>query len=69
MVNVQKMLEQGGYKSRILLQVHDELLLEVTADEREEVGALVKQTMESAVKLSVPLIADVNYGVNWADAK
>lgn len=69
MVNVQKMLEQGGYKSRILLQVHDELLLEVTEDEREEVGALVKQTMESAVKLSVPLIADVNYGVNWADAK
>lgn len=69
MVNVQKMLEQGGYKSRILLQVHDELLLEVTEAEREEVGALVKQTMESAVKLSVPLIADVNYGVNWADAK
>ena len=69
MVNVQKMLEQGRYKSRILLQVHDELLLEVTEAEREEVGALVKQTMESAVKLSVPLIADVNYGVNWADAK
>lgn len=69
MVNVQRMLEQGGYKSRILLQVHDELLLEVTEAEREEVGALVKQTMESAVKLSVPLIADVNYGVNWADAK
>lgn len=69
MVNVQKMLEQGGYKSRILLQVHDELLLEVTEAEREEVGALVKQTMESAVKLNVPLIADVNYGVNWADAK
>lgn len=69
MVNVQKMLEQGGYKSRILLQVHDELLLEVTEAEREEVGALVKQTMENAVKLSVPLIADVNYGVNWADAK
>lgn len=69
MVNVQKALEQGGYKSRILLQVHDELLLEVTEGEREEVGALVKQTMESAVKLSVPLIADVNYGVNWADAK
>ena len=68
MVNVQKMLEQVGYKSRILLQVHDELLLEVTEAEREEVGALVKQTMESAVKLSVPLIADVNYGVNWADA-
>ena len=69
MVNVQNVLEQGGYKSRILLQVHDELLLEVTEKEREEVGALVKQTMESAVKLSVPLIADVNYGVNWADAK
>lgn len=69
MVNVQKVLEEGKYKSRILLQVHDELLLEVTEAEREEVGALVKQTMESAVKLSVPLIADVNYGKNWADAK
>lgn len=69
MVNVQKVLEEGKFKSRILLQVHDELLLEVTEAEREEVGALVKQTMESAVKLSVPLIADVNYGINWADAK
>lgn len=69
MINVQKMLKQGNYKSRILLQVHDELLLEVTADEREEVGKLVKQTMEAAVKLSVPLIADVNYGTNWANAK
>lgn len=69
MINVQKMLEQGNYKSRILLQVHDELLLEVTADEREEIGKLVKQTMEAAVKLSVPLIADVNYGTNWANAK
>lgn len=69
MVNVQKVLEEGKYKSRILLQVHDELLLEVTEAEREEIGALVKQTMESAVKLSVPLIADVNYGKNWADAK
>ncbi len=69
MINVQKALEEGGFKSRILLQVHDELLLEVTEAERETVGALVKETMESAVKLSVPLIADVNYGKNWADAK
>ena len=44
-------------------------MLVVTEAEREEVGALVKQTMDCAVILSVPLIADVNYGVNWADAK
>ena len=69
MIAVQQKLTEGNYKSRILLQVHDELLLEVTEAEREEVGALVKKTMESAVSLSVPLVADVNYGTNWADAK
>ena len=57
MIAVQQKLTEGNYKSRILLQVHDELLLEVTEAEREEVGALVKKTMESAVSLSVPLVA------------
>ena len=53
----------------MLLQVHDELVLEVTQDEAEQVGKLVKETMEQAVKLQVPLVADVATGTNWALAK
>lgn len=69
MIEVQSALEKAQLKSRILLQVHDELLLEVDEAECELVAKLVKEAMEAAMQLSVPLVADVNYGVNWADAK
>ena len=56
-------------KSRILLQVHDELVLEVVEEELEQVSAILRETMEQIVELSVPLSIDINYGRNWAEAK
>ncbi|MGE4588102.1 MAG: DNA polymerase I [Acidaminococcaceae bacterium] len=69
MIKVQKALFEGNFKSRILLQVHDELVLEVCADEKEQVARIVKKIMEKTVDLSVPLLADVAYGKNWAETK
>lgn len=62
-------LQRGGYKSRILLQVHDELVLEVCNNEREELVELLKHHMEAATELSVPLVVDVHYGTDWEAAK
>ena len=69
MIDVERALEQAGCKSRILLQVHDELVLEVTEDERERVAELVRETMQAAASLEIPLLADVNFGRNWAETK
>ena len=69
MIDVERALEQAGYKSRILLQVHDELVLEVTEDERERVAELVRETMQAAASLEIPLLADVSFGKNWAETK
>ena len=54
-------------RSRLILQIHDELLLEVPEGEAEEVRALVKDVMEGALKLDVPLVADARLGRNWAE--
>jgi DNA polymerase-1 len=62
-----ELLRQRNFKSKLLLQVHDELLLEVPRSELEEVGDLVCETMESAVELSVPLKVDLKYGTNWGE--
>ena len=62
-------LKEARGKSRVLLQVHDELVLEIPAAEQETVGKIVKETMEHAVDLAVPLVADVAVGKNWARAK
>ncbi len=69
MLRVDAALQKSGLSSRVLLQVHDELVLEVTEAEREAAAALVKGEMENAFKLDVPLLADVNYGKDWAAAK
>jgi DNA polymerase-1 len=66
---VQQELEARKLQSRLLVQVHDELVLEVPAAEREEVAALLQDKMEHVVSLSVPLTVDINYGVNWQEAK
>ncbi|MDV2475354.1 DNA polymerase I [Rhodococcus zopfii] len=65
MIDVQKALREAGLRSRMLLQVHDELVLEVTGDEREQVEALVCEKMDSAIELSVPLEVSVGYGRSW----
>lgn len=62
-------LRQAKLQSRILLQVHDELVVETVAAEAEEVQALLKTVMEGVVSLSVPLVVDVHMGKNWAEAK
>jgi DNA polymerase-1 len=58
-----------GHKSRLILQVHDELLIEAHKDELEEVRNMLKEEMENAVKLNVPLEVDVHTGNNWYEAK
>ena len=69
MIAVYHKLQEAGVKSRVLVQVHDELVLEVVNSEREQVEAILKETMENVVKLSVPLLIDMHAGKNWAEAK
>ena len=69
MIRVDQRLRREGLRSRIVLQVHDELVLEVPNDELVAMKALVKETMEAAVELAVPLIADENDGRTWYEAK
>lgn len=69
MNKVESLLEEKGFTSRLLLQVHDELVLEVINDELEAVKALLKETMECVVDLQVPLIVDVHDAENWALVK
>ena len=69
MLKVAENLKKAQVKSRVLLQVHDELVLEVTEEEKDQVAQIVKDTMEHAVELAVPLVADVDTGKNWAQAK
>lgn len=66
---VQDELEKRHLKSQLLVQVHDELVLEVPAGEKDEVEQLLKDTMEHIVDLSVPLVVDIHSGVNWEEAK
>lgn len=68
MIAVHDALRQGGYEARMILQVHDELVLEVPLAELEAVSALVKEKMEAACALDAPLIAEVGVGDNWLQA-
>ncbi|WP_420492509.1 DNA polymerase I [Buchananella felis] len=68
MLGVQRSLDERGLKSRLLLQVHDELVLEVGPGEAEEVEALVRHEMAAAASLSVPLDVSVGLGRNWLEA-
>jgi DNA polymerase I len=69
MVTLQRTLEQQALPARLLLQVHDELVLEAAPEAREQVIATVKATMEQAIQLSVPLVVDTGWGPNWMEAK
>jgi len=65
MLNVEKAIDTAGLRSRMLLQVHDELVLEVAAGEHEELEALVRREMAGAAQLSVPLEVSVGFGASW----
>lgn len=69
MINVEKKLEQKNMRTRIVLQVHDELLLEAPADEAGEAGRLLGEEMVNAVSLSVSMDVSVEQGSNWYEAK
>ncbi len=68
MLKVHAALAQSGLKSRLLLQVHDELVVEVAPDELDAVSALIRENMESAVAMSVPLDVSVGIGRSWTEA-
>lgn len=65
MIRVQRALEESAYQSRMLLQVHDELVLEARDEELEPVTGLVRSIMESALTLSIPLLTEARSGKNW----
>jgi DNA polymerase I len=67
MIALDRELIRRGLKTKMVLQVHDELLFEVPFEEKDEVGALVRAEMEGVAKLSVPLVADLAFGPNWRD--
>jgi DNA polymerase-1 len=68
MINIHKMLKQGNYKSKMLLQVHDELVFEVHKEELSVLKPKIKQGMEHAYTLAVPLIVELGEGENWLEA-
>ena len=69
MVNVSRRLHAGGLEAKLILQVHDELIAECPQSEEDIVSTLLREEMENAAKLSVPLIAETRIGKSWADAK
>ncbi|HEU4768546.1 MAG TPA: DNA polymerase I, partial [Pyrinomonadaceae bacterium] len=69
MLHVDEEFKRNGLEARLLMQVHDELLVEVPEKEVEKVTEILKHEMETAVSLDVPLVADVGVGENWMDAK
>jgi len=68
MVNIHRLLEKRSLRSAMILQVHDELVLEVPAAEKEGVVAMVTREMEKVISLQVPLQVDVGSGRNWDEA-
>ena len=69
MLRVDEEFKRAGLEARLLMQVHDELLVEVPEKETAKVTDILKHEMETAVSLDVPLVADVGVGENWMDAK
>ena len=69
MVQVYRRLKEEKLKSRLILQVHDELIVETCPNELEQVKKLLKEEMEHACRLDVPLVVDMNTGKSWYDTK
>ena len=69
MVRTDRALREAGMQSRLILQVHDELLLECPPEEADRAAEMLRKAMEDAAELKVPLVAEVHRGKNWAEAK
>lgn len=69
MIRVDKALQEGGYQTKMVLQIHDELIFKVLKSEKEKVYPLIKNIMETAMKLDVPLEVDGGFGHDWYSAK
>ncbi len=68
MINIHKILEKNNYKSKMLLQVHDELVFDIHNDELEKLKPIIKKEMENAYQLSIPLVVDLGERNNWLEA-
>ncbi len=69
MVSLQRAIKEGGFKSRMILQIHDELLFEASLDELAPLSKLVRKEMEGVIKLSVPIKVNLKHGLNWFEAE
>ena len=68
MINVSRRLDAEGMKSRMILQIHDELLFDAYPEEVESLINIIKEEMENVITLSIPLTIECNYGKNWLEA-
>jgi DNA polymerase-1 len=68
MINVGRRIESEGLKSRMVLQIHDELVFDAVAEEVETLERIVREEMENVTVLSVPLTVECNHGSNWLEA-
>ena len=69
MIDIWRQMKKKGLQSKMILQVHDELVFEVPDKEKDEVEILVKERMENVFRLKAPLKVHLSWGVNWAEAK
>ncbi|MCB0425640.1 MAG: hypothetical protein KDD13_13475, partial [Mangrovimonas sp.] len=68
MINIHRKLKEGNFKTKMLLQVHDELVFDAYKPELDTIKPLIKTEMENAYKLAVPLVVDMGMGNNWLEA-
>ena len=68
MVGVAKAFKEQGIRSKLILQVHDEIFVDLIPSERETVERIVREQMEGAAELSIPLVVDVGVGKSWLEA-
>ena len=68
MINVDQALRDGDFKTRLVMQVHDELVFEAPETERDQVIALIRDAMSTAVPMVIPLTVDIHHGATWSEA-
>ena len=69
MIHVEQALKEQNLKSKLVLQVHDELMIETVPEEKEKIQEILKECMENVIQLSVPLKVEIGEGKNWYESK